>query len=106
MEPPSYFDANQVRDEKLRILKSLRSLSDSDIQTGQYQGYENEFGKPTNTETFIALQVGIDNWRWAGVPFYLRTGKKLSTRASEIIITFKNKPHNIFSKLNLFNFRL
>ena len=58
MEPPSYFDANQVRDEKLRILKSLRSLSDSDIQTGQYQGYENEFGKPTNTETFIALQVG------------------------------------------------
>ena len=102
MEPPSYFDANQVRDEKLRILKSLRSLSDSDIQTGQYQGYENEFGKPTNTETFIALQVGIDNWRWAGVPFYLRTGKKLSTRASEIIITFKNKPHNIFSKLKDF----
>jgi len=103
MEPPSYFDANQVRDEKLRILKSLRSLSDSDIQTGQYQGYENEFGKPTNTETFIALQVGIDNWRWAGVPFYLRTGKKLSTRASEIIITFKNKPHNIFSKLKDFD---
>ena len=97
MEPPSYFDANQVRDEKLRILKSLRELSDSDIQTGQYQGYENEFGKSTNTETFIALKVSIDNWRWAGVPFYLRTGKKLSTRASEIIITFKNKPHNIFS---------
>ena len=49
------------------------------------------------------MQVGIDNWRWAGVPFYLRTGKKLSTRASEIIITFKNKPHNIFSKLKDFD---
>ena len=57
-----------------------------------------ELGKNSNTETFVALKVVINNWRWAGVPFYVRTGKKLSNRASEIIITFKNKPHDIFSK--------
>ena len=99
MEPPSYFEADQVRDEKLRVLKSLRALDNKDMQTGQYQSYENELGKVSSTETFISLKVDIDNWRWAGVPFYVRTGKKLSTRASEIIITFKKKPHDIFSKI-------
>jgi glucose-6-phosphate 1-dehydrogenase len=99
MEPPSYFEADQVRDEKLRVLKSLRALDNKDMQTGQYQSYENELGKVSSTETFISLKVDIDNWRWAGVPFYVRTGKKLSTRASEIVITFKKKPHDIFSKI-------
>ena len=99
MEPPSYFDVDQVRDEKLRVLKALKPLKETEIQIGQYQGYESELGKRSNTETFVSLEVCIENWRWAGVPFYIRTGKKMPSRASEIVITFKKKPHDIFSKL-------
>ena len=97
MEPPSHFDANQVRDEKLRVLKALRPLRAEDIIRGQYQEYEGELGKRSDTETFVGLRLGIENWRWAGVPFYVRTGKKLAMRASEIVITFKRKPHDIFA---------
>ena len=97
MEPPSYFEADQVRDEKLRVLKALRPLVATDIVRGQYQDYETEVGTPSDTETFVALKLGIENWRWAHVPFYIRTGKKLATRASEIVITFKDKPHDIFA---------
>jgi glucose-6-phosphate 1-dehydrogenase len=99
MEPPSFYEADQMRDEKLRVLKALKPVLESEIQTGQYRNFSDELGKYSNTETFVALKVLINNWRWAGVPFYVRTGKKLSMRASEIIITFKEKPHNIFSKL-------
>ena len=98
MEPPSYYEADQMRDEKLRVLKALKPLDQNEIQTGQYRSFSDELGKNSNTETFVALKVMINNWRWAGVPFYIRTGKKLSTRASEIIITFRPKPHDIFSK--------
>ena len=97
MEPPSHFDANQVRDEKLRVLKALRPLKAEDVMRGQYQEYEGEIGERSDTETYVALKLGIENWRWAGVPFYVRTGKKLAMRASEIIITFKEKPHDIFA---------
>jgi glucose-6-phosphate 1-dehydrogenase len=97
MEPPSHFDANQVRDEKLRVLKALRPLQAEDIMRGQYQEYEGEIGGRSDTETYVALKLGIENWRWAGVPFYVRTGKKLAMRASEIVITFKRKPHDIFA---------
>jgi len=97
MEPPSHFDANQVRDEKLRVLKALRPVQPSDIVRGQYQEYESEIGKRSDTETYVALRLEIENWRWAGVPFFVRTGKKLATRASEIVITFKRKPHDIFA---------
>ena len=97
MEPPSHFDANQVRDEKLRVLKALRPLKAEDIIRGQYQEYEGELGKRSDTETFVGLRLGIENWRRAGVPFYVRTGKKLAMRASEIVITFKRKPHDIFA---------
>ena len=97
MEPPSHFDANQVRDEKLRVLKALRPLKTEDIMRGQYQEYEGEIEGRSDTETYVALKLGIENWRWAGVPFYVRTGKKLAMRASEIIITFKEKPHDIFA---------
>ncbi len=97
MEPPSYFDANQVRDEKLRVLRALRPLQAKDIIRGQYQNYEHELGRRSNTETYVALRLGIENWRWAGVPFYVRTGKKMGLRASEIVITFKDKPHDIFA---------
>ena len=98
MEPPSFYEADQLRDEKLRVLKALKPITDDEVQTGQYRSFSDELGKNSNTETFVALKVVINNWRWAGVPFYVRTGKKLSNRASEIIITFKNKPHDIFSK--------
>ena len=98
MEPPSNFTADQVRDEKLRVLQALRPLTKQDIVTGQYQDYERELDGSSNTETYVALRMGIENWRWAGVPFYIRTGKKLSLRASEIVITFKPKPHDIFKK--------
>ena len=98
MEPPSYFNADQVRTEKLRVLQALRPLEESEIQIGQYENYAQELEQESKTETFVAMKVNVDNWRWAGVPFYIRTGKKLGLRASEIVITFKNRPHDIFAK--------
>lgn len=98
MEPPARFNADQVRNEKLRVLQALRPIDMDQVIMGQYQAYAHEVGKPTLTETYVGLKVLIDNWRWAGVPFYIRTGKKLTTRASEIVITFKNRPHDIFNK--------
>ena len=99
MEPPSYYEADQMRDEKLRVLKALKTLEKNEMQTGQYRSFCDELGEYSSTETFVALKVAINNWRWSGVPFYIRTGKKLAKRASEIIITFKNKPYDIFANL-------
>lgn len=111
METPSVLNANEVRDEKLKVLKALRPFTSETINThstrGQYTNgtnnkntvpsYLDEIGKSeSNTETFVALKTYIDNWRWANVPFYLRTGKRLPQRYSEIIINFKEVPHNIF----------
>tara|TARA_B100001093_G_scaffold122816_1_gene115499 strand:+ start:670 stop:2124 length:1455 start_codon:yes stop_codon:yes gene_type:complete len=98
MEPPTYFAADQVRDEKLRVLRALRPLLLDELALGQYAGYREELGEASNTETYVAMKLSIDNWRWAGVPFYIRTGKKLQQQASEIIITFKNLAHDIFAK--------
>jgi glucose-6-phosphate 1-dehydrogenase len=113
MEPPDSLDANAVRDEKLKVLKALKPIAgdDADIVTvrGQYRagasnggavpGYLDEIGaKKSNTETFVALKAEISNWRWAGVPFYLRTGKRLPARMSEIVVAFKPIPHSIFPK--------
>lgn len=98
MEPPSFFNADQVRDEKVRVLRALRPLEDEALVLGQYDDYTDELAQSSTTETFVAMRLAIDNWRWAGVPFYIRTGKKLTQRASEIIITFKDRPHDIFSK--------
>jgi glucose-6-phosphate 1-dehydrogenase len=107
MEPPSSFDATAVRDEKVKVLRSLRTLGEADSVTGQYKagaiagaavpGYDEELGKDSNTETFVALRAHIDNWRWKGVPFYLRTGKRLPERKTEIVIQFKRVPHSIFA---------
>jgi glucose-6-phosphate 1-dehydrogenase len=107
MEPPSSFDATAVRDEKVKVLRSLRLLGEGDSVTGQYRagaisgaavpGYDEELGKASNTETFVALKGHIDNWRWKGVPFYLRTGKRLPRRATEIVIQFRRVPHSIFA---------
>ena len=99
MEPPSKFVADQVRDEKLRVLRALKPIGQyakGSIEANPVDSYANEIGHASRTETFVALRCEISNWRWSGVPFYLRTGKRLAGRASEIVITFKRPPHNIF----------
>ena len=111
MEPPADFDATSVRDEKVKVLRSLRPIRAADVAglavTGQYRdgavdgapvkGYADELGRPSTTETFVALKAHVDNWRWAGVPFYLRTGKRLPERKTEILIQFKCVPHSMFA---------
>ena len=110
MEPPADYNAADVRDEKVKVLRSLRPIDRATAVThtviGQYgagavsgrivPGYVDELGRASNTETFVALKVHVDNWRWKGVPFYLRTGKRLPTRESEIFIQFRQVPHSIF----------
>ncbi|WP_340109570.1 glucose-6-phosphate dehydrogenase [Pikeienuella sp. HZG-20] len=107
MEPPSHFDPDAVRDEKLKVLKALRPITgaavDTEIVRGQYRAgpdgpsYLEEVGDPdSHTECFIALKAGVENWRWAGTAFYLRTGKRLTARHTEIAIRFKDTPHSIF----------
>ncbi|MBR8741026.1 glucose-6-phosphate dehydrogenase [Nocardiopsis sp. MG754419] len=112
MEPPSSYDRDAVRDEKLKVLQSLRPVQGDRVEQhtvrGQYTrgvvqgeevlGYLDEAGgSPTSaTETFVALRAEVANWRWAGVPFYLRTGKRLSHARSEIVIRFRDVPHTIF----------
>ncbi len=111
MEAPAQFTGTAVRDEKVKVLRSLRPI---DRQTaaghsviGQYAkgavagapvaSYADELGRKSDTETFVALKAHVDNWRWKGVPFYLRTGKRLPARQSEIMIQFKGVPHSIFA---------
>jgi glucose-6-phosphate 1-dehydrogenase len=110
MEPPADMEPDSVRNEKVKVLRSLRRFTRADAQAasirGQYTkgvvggkeaaGYEIERGQPTGTETFVALRADIDNWRWAGVPFFLRTGKRLPERRTQIAIQFKPVPHSIF----------
>lgn len=112
MEPPASLDANAVRDEKLKVLRSLKPLTLDDVKgnviRGQYTagaiesktapGYRKEDGvdNQSQTETFVALKAEIENWRWGNVPFYLRTGKRMAQRVSEIVVQFKSVPHSIF----------
>ena len=103
MEPPFSLDADVIRDEKLEILQSLRPLTgaaiDSNVVRAQYAGYgkEPDVDPDSRTETYVALKVLIDNWRWAGVPFFLRTGKRLAKRASEISVHLKEVPPILFN---------
>ena len=103
MEPPSKFSSNAVRDEKVKVIEALEPVASSDIARGQYRadkgegGYVDHVSNPASrTESFIALKVHLGNWRWAGVPFYLRTGKRLRARESEIAVFFRDPPHTIF----------
>ncbi len=103
MEPPSKFAPNAVRDEKVKVIEALEPVEPKDIARGQYRtekggdGYLDHVGNPASrTESFIALKTHIGNWRWAGVPFYLRTGKRLRARESEIAVFFRDPPHTIF----------
>ena len=114
MEPPAIINANSMRDEVAKVMHSLRPLTQDDVEhnlvLGQYttaeidgkevKGYLQEKGVPANsrTETFMALRCEIENWRWAGVPFYVRTGKRLPARVTEIVIHFKTTPHPVFSQ--------
>ena len=103
MEPPARFEPDSVRDEKLKVIRALDPVAPHHIVRGQYgpgvdhpdyrTGVDN---KTSKTESFVALKVNISNYRWAGVPFYLRTGKRLKARTSEIAVIFKEKPHSIF----------
>ena len=107
MEPPGHFDATAVRDEKVKVLRALRAVEPQETVTGQYRagaiggqavpGYDEELGKPSDTETFVAIKAHVDNWRWKGVPFYLRTGKRMPKRVTEIAIQFRSVPHSIFA---------
>ncbi|KIC43782.1 MAG: glucose-6-phosphate dehydrogenase [Ruegeria sp.] len=103
MEPPSKFSPNSVRDEKVKVIEALEPVEPKDIARGQYRtekgddGYLDHVGDPgSRTESYIALKAHIGNWRWAGVPFYLRTGKRLRGRESEIAVFFRDPPHTIF----------
>jgi glucose-6-phosphate 1-dehydrogenase len=100
MEPPSAFSAEQVRDEKVKVLRAMRPVEPTRLVRGQYAGYTEEAGvaNGSDAETFVALQVGIDNWRWAGVPFFLRTGKRLPRKATEASVVFADVPHQIFER--------
>ena len=103
MEPPSKFDPDAVRDEKLKVIRALDPVDHHHIVRGQYDGtdelpsYRDDAENPrSSTESFVALKAHISNWRWAGTPFYLRTGKRMRARSSEIVVYFKDAPHSIF----------
>jgi glucose-6-phosphate 1-dehydrogenase len=105
MEPPFAFEPDAVRDEKLKVIRALDPVRPEDVVRGQYvaangcPGYLDEAGQTdSRTESFVALRVGISNWRWKGTPFYLRTGKRLRARVSEIAVTFRDPPHSIFGE--------
>jgi glucose-6-phosphate 1-dehydrogenase len=114
MEPPSSLDANAIRNEVLKVFQSLQPVKEEDVPSqvirGQYTGslirgecvtgYRHEKGVPVDsrTETYVAIKFFINNWRWGGVPFYMRTGKRLPTRVTEIVIHFKQTPHHLFQR--------
>jgi glucose-6-phosphate 1-dehydrogenase len=98
MEPPVAADADSLRDEKVKVFKAIRTASLHDVVRGQYRGYREEQGvAPDSTvETYAALRLDIDSWRWAGVPFFLRSGKCLDTTVTEVVATLKRPPHEVF----------
>jgi glucose-6-phosphate 1-dehydrogenase len=121
MEPPASLDPDSVRNEKIKVLQSLRPIEGREVERntarGQYiagvangqsvPGYAEEGGgASSDTETFVALLAHVDNWRWAGTPFYLRTGKRMPVRSSEIVIQFREVPHSIFGGVDLMANRL
>ena len=108
MEAPATADADAIRDEKLKVLRSLKPIPVENTVRAQYQsgagpegkvdGYLSELGTDSETATFVALKAEVENWRWSGVPFYLRTGKRMAMRMSEIVIQFKPVPYSIFGE--------
>lgn len=102
MESPSIFEPEPIRDEIVKVFRSIRPYTvldmDKMVVRGQYIGYREEknVAPDSNTETYVAMKFFIDNWRWSGVPFYFYTGKKLPEKSSEVVIHFKSTPHQLF----------
>ena len=113
MEPPPAGDHEALRDEKTKVLKAIRASSPDNVVRGQYKGYREEDGvaRDSSVETFAALRLYVDSWRWAGVPFYIRTGKHLPVTATEVLVDFHRPPHMVFpepvpANTNYVRFRL
>lgn len=113
MEPPPAGDREALRDEKTKVLKAIRPLSPDQVVRGQYCGYREEDGvaADSDVETFAAIRLNVDSWRWAGVPFYIRTGKHLPVNATEVLVDFHRPPHMVFpepvpANTNYVRFRL
>jgi glucose-6-phosphate 1-dehydrogenase len=113
MEAPSTEDADAVRDEKARILKAIRPLDPANVVRGQYRGYRQEEGvaPDSQVETFAAVKLCVDTWRWADVPVYIRAGKYLPVRATEIVVELKRPPQAVFGEVepahaNYYRFRI
>lgn len=98
MEPPVSFEPDRLRDEKVRVLRAMKPVDPGRVVRGQYLGYHDEpdVAPDSKTETYAALQVEIDTWRWAGVPFNLRTGKHLKRKVTEVSLSFRDVPYNVF----------
>ena len=103
MESPSLFDPEPIRDEIVKVFRALRPYKTHDMDNlivrGQYDGYQEEknVASDSTTETYVAIKMFIDNWRWSDVPFYIFTGKKLPEKSSEIVVNFKSTPHQLFA---------
>jgi glucose-6-phosphate 1-dehydrogenase len=110
MEPPISMNSEDMQNEKIKVLSAIRDIKQSDVVRGQFVGYLEEEGvaEHSDTETFVAMKLFIDNWRWAGVPIYLRTGKKMPETVLEVIVEFKQPPRALFGKAesNQVRFRL
>ena len=100
MEPPVAADADSLRDEKVKVFKAIRTTTPHGLVRGQYRGYRSEAGvaPDSNVETYAALRLDIDSWRWAGVPFYLRSGKCVDATVTEVVVTLKRPPHSVFRR--------
>jgi glucose-6-phosphate 1-dehydrogenase len=119
MEPPAQFEPTATRNEKIKVLRSLRPIGRDEVASefvaGQYTagaiggvavpGYATELGRASGAETFVALRAHVDNWRWSGVPFYLRTGKRMPARCTEIYLQFRKVPHSIFGGITAADMR-
>ena len=101
MEPPAAFDPAELGDEKVKVLRAVSPVRAEDVVLGQYEGYTDEEGVASDStvETFAALRLDIDNWRWAGVPFFLRTGKRLPRKVTEATVVFRGVPHQVFESV-------
>jgi glucose-6-phosphate 1-dehydrogenase len=110
MEPPIDMGSEAMQNEKIKVLSAIRDINKTDVVRGQFEGYLDEAGvaPDSDTETFVAMKLFIDNWRWAGVPIYLRTGKKMPETVLEVIVEFKQPPRALFGKsaANQVRFRL
>jgi glucose-6-phosphate 1-dehydrogenase len=100
MEPPSGFDRDVFLTERVRLLQAIRPIRPEDVVRGQYDGYREAKGvaRDSTVETFIALCLRVETWRWAGVPFYIRTGKKMAVTASEVLVELKRPPRDVFDE--------